>query len=138
MKWVNFKILVLIVGLAPGMVLARGSEVTKEPKAVVLTDQDEWTTNLKKTCIETTGRNNGTSRVKNVDAGCACIARNSIQLALREETVKEAVEDLQWIKRFLQDKISDRELEKDPLGLVEFIYDFGDACAKDVDYRHKF
>lgn len=106
--------------------------------SVRIPDEMKWTKTLENACVESARRNNAISGVRDVGAGCACVARNVLKMASFEESVQDAVEDLNWVKRYFSGGIGQRELQKDPLALFQFIDHFGNKCAKNSHYEHNF
>jgi len=125
-----------ILAFATGISLSAAAESAKP--SLKVPDETRWRTSIETTCTESARRNNASSGVRNVDSGCACIARNVLKLAAFEESVQEAVEDLNWTKRYYSGAIGKREVQKDPLALFQFIYQFGTECAKNPGYEHDF
>lgn len=111
---------------------------SKKDDGLKLPDADGWVKTITLSCVESGRRNNATAAVRSLDSGCSCVGKNVLKLASYEESVQDAIEDLQWTKRYYAGGVSAREIQKDPLAIVQLIFHFSSECAKFSNYEHNF
>lgn len=111
---------------------------SKKDDGLKLPDSEGWVRAITASCIESGRRNNATAAVRSLDAGCACVAKNVLKLASYEESIQDAIEDLEWTKRYYAGGVSTPEVQKDPLAIVQLIFHFSAECAKSSNYEHNF
>lgn len=130
----------MIIALAFVFSFSAASESLKSKRddGLKLPDAEGWVKTITSTCVESGRRNNVTATVRSLDSGCACVAKNVLKMASYEESIQDAIEDLEWTKRYYTGGVSARELQKDPLAIVQLIFHFSGECAKSSSYEHNF
>lgn len=101
-----------------------------------LPDANVWQKDLANACVESATTRK--SKVVSREAGCNCVARNILTLASYEESPADAYQDLNWVKRYFNGKVSQKELEADPLTIAEHLFHFSRVCAQNPSYSHYF
>lgn len=124
----EFKILLLILSFIIPNSFAQST--LRLPDAAV------WQKDLANACVESAKHKK--PRVVDIAAGCNCVARNILSLASYEVSFTDAYQDLRWVKDYFNGKVTQKELEADPLTIAEHLFHFSQTCAQDSSYSHYF
>lgn len=132
------KLIIIVLSVVFSFSAASENLKSKKDDGLKLPNAGGWLKTITSTCVESGRRNNATSAVRNLELGCSCIARNVLTMASYEESVQDAIEDLEWTKRYYAGGVGAREVQKDPLAIVQLIFHFSAECMKSTDYEHNF